>query len=442
MSGHAIEGAGRGVSVDDLRARLIQALAFAEAVVANAAQGEGLWVEEVDAYLTRAEKAFIEAALLGMIAIRFHDPLGEVDAQCRTLAEALDPRIRNQRAMDLMRRYPHTAAAIGVGHVSLERLGLSSPEFDVAVRAAYQSGHIEAVERLPYRLMDVRWLQGLLLGTRPYFDDIASTSIVTKDRHALEMSPGDLYALTHSIFYVTDFGRIKPPQWLDPRAIAPRIDAAIAACVLSENLDILGELLLCASILGTHESPYSRLGVALVEAAWQELGFLPSPTFEAKRFLELEGPPRSAYAYLHVYHTTFVGGMMAACLLTRPHEEREEPQGRSPRPGRALEGILEQIGTFPGPCRRPDALWLKALPMAGLDSEDLVLVMTDALLCHSCRDYKLGPLAAVIKWSCQEGVGTPATQDAAVAFLKRQQHLSGSPRPLPYPGTGSTRFSL
>lgn len=313
------------------------------------------------------------------------------------------------------------------------------------MRRAFASGLVEATERLPYRAMDVRWLRDLLDPFRaPVFDDLLPLSILTSQAHPVQMSIDDGYALTHAVMYLTDFGRRPLPASLDVQRIGAIVDASIAWNLSAQNLDLLGENLIVASLVGIPWSPYAKYGWGwrCLMMAWDDLGFFPSPSFNPTLFFSQPSEARRHYALRHVYHTLFVTGILCAIMLrdrgtgVRATEEivgSDDPDARSdavsPPAMLATDTDLEQTESalhrlllrYGHQTEAGDPLWLKAFPDLPISREERISIQADGLLIVSAQHYELAALAATLSTIAISDVPPSLTFREALAFLKRQR---------------------
>jgi hypothetical protein len=478
----SLDGLSSGLTHVELRGRLTRVLQFAATNLDGLDVYSRFWEEEQPtpkkdepaALVNQADKVIVEAALLALIASTVINKADPENAALDSLIEKVKVCARSERVQVLFLRFPHTAASLGIAHVILSRLGHGDERFDALVRAALESGHAEAVERLPYRTMDLRWLLGIMNpATAPKFDDLLPHSILTSCVHPIYASDLDVYAITHGIMYLTDFGRHELPYSLDPQRLGQMIDSCLAWHILSNNFDLLGELLLSAACIPNAWSPYTGLAWRLLASMWDELGFLPSCTFDSARYAELSGERASAYAFLHIYHTTFVAGLLCAVLLRHPQtgddtdvwapapaisadlleraelavlnahdfcshhgmrtdqlSEQDDPTGdrliEPPDELSIYEKTVNRIRNYPGPCSLPDAGWADAAKTTAWHSTEVALVLNDALIIQAARDYQVPLLVSALLDRADSDLPLSATVLEALAFLIRQQLPSGA----------------
>ena len=455
---------------------LTDALLFACTHIPRLEQYSQYWDDHDDPYVSPADKVVVETALLALVASRVPSPSPRLRAILDDLARHLVPRVRSERNQVLLMRFPHTAASLGLAHVILTKLGYPDVGFDQLFHRALNSESISAIERLPYRSMDLRWLRGIAYPSQPVdVNDLLPHSILTSEAHPIYMSPADTYVLTHSLMYATDFGQHPLSPAVDLARVRDMVEAGIAYHLLSENLDLLGELLLGSAILGDMETPAFALGWWAVTDVWSDPGFLPSPTFDRSAFAVLEGVAASAYAFRHIYHTTYVGGILCAVMLTRQRRD-DDVHAPPARPGidaelvgrcrravadalafceshpamatdpdtemgsgsaqaterdgnRAispLDIVRQHIRAYDGACSRPEAMWARIAATGIVDDDALASLLSDALLTQAARDYQLAALARVMTDTVRLELPVSATLIQATKFLLCQQVPSGA----------------
>lgn len=449
------------LSHHELENRLVSVLASARRHSSRLDEYGELWKDELDPFVSLGDKVVVETALLAFIAARTNRP--RVVAVAQELADTLAPYARSTRNRSLLLRFPHTACSLGAAHIALTSAGSIDPGFDQLLGTCFTSGHAEALERLPYRAMEMRWLRGLYHGERADFADLLGASILSTVAHPVHMSSAEAYALTHALMYLSDFGRDPLPHGVDAQRCAEMLDASIAWHLVGENFDLLAECLLGASFTRQPWTPYARLGWRVLSRAWDRLGFLPCPSFDPNEYAELRNDQARAYAFRHTYHTMHVAGMLCAVLLQRPTvgPGAAAPLSRVPLPQRGLaerclgaarrsedhrhggrrrrqsasfsRGQLETVDPLTVVADRlsaaspdSDALWRHTLADCPLDDAELASILLDGLLIHAAREYQLATLAATILDAEQLQLPVTPTLVEAVEFLLRQQLPTGA----------------
>jgi hypothetical protein len=244
---------------------------------------------------------------------------GELAILARTVAfgkSTADSRIA--RILDLLRhtqsspvfrdrllRAPLELLLFLENHATLVAAGLDDDLMRARLQKAIRAGWLNQTERLPHRAMNIRWSldQCGLEGDFPTLSDLYRHSILASPPSPILLSERDLYALTHVVMYVCDYGRRSPD--LVPRdhldALAASLGALVVVAARDRHWDLLAEFLLCWSCLELPESAVIEQGWAALERAQLPDGAVPG----------IE-PTDGVSPFAHLYHTTLVSALAAA----------------------------------------------------------------------------------------------------------------------------------
>lgn len=171
----------------------------------------------------------------------------------------------------------------------------------------YQSSR-STKEKLPFRHIDL--LHGLyrLTGQTGYLKKIAHCAqfgCLGSEGQLSALSLSDEYAITHTIFYVCDFGRL---EWQDSIMPVDKLEAVLATladiAVDNNDNDILGEYLLCQQYIGVHEEHFLQ-NLRWLATRQDAAGFWSGPTKLATKLRD-EGFAAEDMEFFEHYHTTIV----------------------------------------------------------------------------------------------------------------------------------------
>ncbi|HET6233099.1 MAG TPA: hypothetical protein VFE05_23685 [Longimicrobiaceae bacterium] len=171
----------------------------------------------------------------------------------------------------------------------------------------------EGMDRFPYREMDTAYcysrigIPGQQEKMNLWFGSTAFGRGQSLTRYTLD----DLYSLTHAIFYLTDMGR-RPLHGNLPAEMLERLHrelvALTAMLMRADNIDLMGELLLCWILSGvapgTRDRTVFRAGMERVLATVTPDGAV-APRNEVKRRSDAGGA-----GFGELYHTTLVCAML------------------------------------------------------------------------------------------------------------------------------------
>jgi hypothetical protein len=301
---------------------------------------------------TFAHKALVELALLLSCRVRLDpEPLSEDYAAllAHVAKVAARPSYRDLPARD------HGALLLyGLTYASLRVCGREDLGGRAVLERTMASRFALIRERIPFRQLDLAYLLelgGFARGAQPTLDEIFPQTLLAGDPNVVEMTDVDAYAVTHALFYLTDFGR-RAPRWpaaFDPLEAVRLVEALLVRFRGAGHTDLTGELIASLVCLGVRRSPEIDHGWLALRRAQAADGHIPGPPGVIDEAgAEAPGGPR--YRDWKVsYHTTMV--VAIAAVMSRRAEEGEgypavswAPAPAVERPDRApvVRGALEQ----------------------------------------------------------------------------------------------------
>ncbi|MGW2643018.1 DUF6895 family protein [Streptomyces sp. NPDC001348] len=285
-------------------------------------------------------KALIETAFLVGLRARLDDaPLdGDYAALLRQVAHVAGrPSYREMVARDeqALLLYAGTYAA-------LRLCGLDDPEFRRLIQQSVKGGYAAAFERIPYRQLDL--LHTLFLcgieHDLPAMDTVLPFTLLCQNPNVLKLADRDIYALTHTVFYATDFGR-REPVWPRGRGTGTAVEILEALLVLAEaraNADLVGELLCCLYCLGVDDSEAADRAWAFLESIQEDNGRVNGP--DGVIHPHMDKGDEDFRHWAEGYHTTVVAAL--AGLLRRSPVRITRPRPNLPSGQVPLEEPLRR----------------------------------------------------------------------------------------------------
>jgi len=161
-------------------------------------------------------------------------------------------------------------------------------------------------ERLPFRALDL--LHGLyaVSGDEHFLRrvvDVAQYGCLGNIEYPHDVDLHDEYAITHTVFYVTDFGR---REWPDSLASKEQVSAVLdilsARAERENNLDLIGEYALSRQMLGIRDGRFFREIDLLLRSGSDGYWSGPADLAEALRDVTCA----EERAFFEHYHTTIV----------------------------------------------------------------------------------------------------------------------------------------
>ncbi|MCX4986469.1 hypothetical protein [Streptomyces sp. NBC_00572] len=201
-----------------------------------------------------------------------------------------------------------------------------------AALALLDPGFLSPRGKSPYRRIEIRYYAdqaGVRHGMEPYARLLPQSPVVTlraagppegsKDSGGLApdavepLTTPQAYALTHTAFYLGDFGRT------DPRLDAGAVDHAqdlirrmLLHCVAHDRWDLAAELVLAQFVLGSDplRTPSGAAAVECLVRSQRPDGAIPG------RSAALKAPPSATAGefFRKAYHTTLVTALMATIV--------------------------------------------------------------------------------------------------------------------------------
>lgn len=133
-------------------------------------------------------------------------------------------------------------------------------------------------------------------------------TIIGKKMNPLLLNDDAAYAITHTVFYVSDMGR-KEPQIGNKVEIVALLQALITYYQLAFNADILGELIIALLMLDRHFANEACVKLAMASLLQDQdgsEGFFRSPGYvetkrEEKKFFDNYHTSMVALGAMHIY---------------------------------------------------------------------------------------------------------------------------------------------
>ena len=212
---------------------------------------------------------------------------------------------------------PSAATPLALVATFYNTTGRPLPFEDTYFRYLTRIRFFEGMDRLPYRQMDFAYSLGVtgIHDYEPYLASWFENTAFGRRQHLARYSIGDLYSLTHAVFYLTDIGLQPSARHLDKETdlrLRRELIQLSAMMVRGDNIDVLGELLLCCLMcgmeLGGHDGLIFRQALRFLEGWHFSDGSLP-PTRAV-----FEKAKNGSADFASLYHTTLVSVLLYSFL--------------------------------------------------------------------------------------------------------------------------------
>ena len=363
--------------------------------------------------LVRA-KVIAEAAMLLRCAAFLGDTDAEMARAIHDLARRLVPAARGESLLVALCREPTLALDHAAAHIHLTGLGHPDASVDQMLAEIAQGEAFGGPERLPNHELEHHWLRQIWAGSGdPPDADLVARTCIARPLDALGSATEDLYAFTHVVLHASDMGRRSPPwpRWRDE--IAADAEAALAAALDADNLDLAAELLWTWPMLGLAWSPAAMFSFGLLASAQDEHGFLPGPQWSAGDAAQLPDDRRDEYKLRTSYHATLVMGFLCASALR--HDPPPRAVSAMSARGGALDAVLALVDARPREARwRGALLELDAAPRESLADLVLSIALRRARNAHDLEGLR----ECLSVWSRFDLVAGPSVHQA-LGLLRR-----------------------
>jgi hypothetical protein len=220
-----------------------------------------------------------------------------------------------QRAeyQDLVVRNPESLQLYALTYGSLRNAGFDVAGAGPIIQGVVDAGYCLAVEVVPFRKMDLRHVldHAGIRHALPAMADSLTQTMLARRPPLYYLTSADVYCLTHTIFYLTDFG-FDPVDAIESSALAAYRDTVrqlLGLYVRLRDWDLTAELLICMHCLKSPECEVRVAATQALTAAQLDDGSVPAPGFapDGKEACRVG----ASYAFEHNYHTTLVAALAA-----------------------------------------------------------------------------------------------------------------------------------
>jgi hypothetical protein len=367
------------------------------------------------------EKVHSEVSLLGLIVSRFNIIESDhIHSALDQIARCMGAQHYVQRAIERVVRLPQLSPAFSLPIRYRETRGVAGEVESRLIRNALSHQLVEAIERFPFRRLDVAWIKKQFdLPNQLNNRNLLESTCLSSPVHPIYASLTDIYGLTHAIFYHSDFGnKSLNCDIFNVDAIASNLHASAAFALSEGNLDLLAELACCAWCLPKVPSwaPAVRDFVCTI---WKKFGFIAGTEFEASLLAVNDNSSKwKSYLMQSTYHPTLVAGIMIAVALQKNNKEIEAVEVPS------RYSIHQYIGDLKSIKRDLPAMGNHIMQVAFSDCDEyfpgMAPLFFEAALIQACRHYDLDVLMELLERDSSYVI-SPNCSAAAIEFFRLQE---------------------
>jgi hypothetical protein len=260
------------------------------------------------------QKALAE---LGLLCLWLQPTPFARDPRLQAYARFVDREQRSPRFAHRLFRVPNVFVRYAALAIALEACGLPrDEERRAALQRFLDEGNAIHTERTGHGLLELRYLldQGRFRHHLPSYAALARRSILHTPFDLVTLTEMDVYAITHAVFFLTNFGQVGLRGFTaaHTREVDRAIDVLLGMHLHKRNWDLAAELVMCHSMLGGANRPIHRYALRALAEAQQPDGAVAGPVYDSAHADELSGAEKADYVFEQCYHTTLVAALAGA----------------------------------------------------------------------------------------------------------------------------------
>ncbi|GLV59272.1 hypothetical protein KDH_60990 [Dictyobacter sp. S3.2.2.5] len=259
-------------------------------------------------YLT---KALGELGLLCMLYYRCKE--GDVDPRIQRFLQLIASVWEQPQYKERIVRRPDYFQIYTMIYIILQQCNVIAEDYKAMIQRVIDQGYVTATETTPMRLLDRRHMLdcGRFQYSLPSYEEIYHQTLLAHNPELVYVTDTDVYAITHTLFYLTDFGRA-PCAILQGKHLATvqwTIETLLGIYLRNQNWDLAGELLLDCYCLHWYPDPLCQLALGAIRKHQLPEGSIPGPRYSQEQREKLDETDSIHYCFEENYHTTIVNAL-------------------------------------------------------------------------------------------------------------------------------------
>ncbi len=226
--------------------------------------------------------------------------------------------LQNPSYREIPAKNPALLVLHATQYLALAEYGFEDNFLKEIIQRTISQGYLLSVERPPFRMMDLcyTFTKGDFMHDLPSLEDLYQRTILAKFPSVLFMNMPDAYSVTHTIFYLSDWG-FGVPKVSEDHLVRMKwlVNRLLELYLRKQNWDLTLELLLCCKCLNSYPD-------ALFEAAWlqvfkaqQDDGSIPGPFHSECERPENATKKEGTEHFNENYHTTLIALLLSTLSI-------------------------------------------------------------------------------------------------------------------------------
>ncbi len=216
---------------------------------------------------------------------------------------------------DIRRRlqlFPHRTIAAA----TLKSFGMENKQVRDELQTVLQQKYMDRVERSAWDKLDMKYYTEAagLRNEFPSDQNLYAASTLHQLPSLAYVQNHDLYGITHLLFHFTDFGRhdLQTLAGSAKQDIQAYVDLALALCDLTDDYDLMAELLINQHCLNKPFNAIDRQIADNLQRTQQTAGFIPGRNWVSEQQTQPKQNPND-HQFEDVYHPTILGLILICC---------------------------------------------------------------------------------------------------------------------------------
>lgn len=261
-----------------------------------------------DIYLTKASG---ELGLLCMLYYR--GTQGDVEPRVERFLQLLSSIWQQPQYQERIVRRPEYFQIYTMLYVVLQQCNVITDASKELIQRVIDQGYVVAAETTPMRLLDRRHMLdcGQFRHSLPSYEQLYHNTLLAQTPELVYLTDTDVYAITHILFYLTDFGR-SPSSILHGEHLTTiqwMIETLLGLYLRRKNWDLVGELLLDCYCLHWYPDTVFDLAWKAIRNSQLPDGSIPGPRYSQEQRETLDSSASRDYCFEENYHTTIVNAI-------------------------------------------------------------------------------------------------------------------------------------
>ena len=206
-----------------------------------------------------------------------------------------------------------------IPYLCLRTMGYRSDDWEDLLTYNIQSSIIPTPEVSPYRILEqwhLLWRAGVLQN-EPNWENLTTPTLLAQHWNAAWIDIDGAYAITHTIFYLTDMGNWGLQYNEKKKQIKSLIESLLVRYLRKQHWDLVGELLLNLDVIQAGDSAIQANAEHIFYRNMRDDGAIPADDIGAQEMQNCPEEEMDKVFFRVCYHSTLVSLLRSFTRLRR-----------------------------------------------------------------------------------------------------------------------------